>query len=267
MHHIFPFKLTFWLINTLRNRHNLKFFLSSFNFSSLICALNLILLKNFSEWQKFFEVARTAKSCSQRQKLPNAIASDMLNLGYPSDPGRSIHPGHSSNPRHPSPPSWPGLPGHNTNWKHWSTPTNSAVWPVPYACAQPYHPGSGSHGQLFRPCWGSLAWHSRRANGPGLPRVSKTIYCRGECKHSFKGQLHREQVVAVGWERYELFSHGMRMEMGSKNWSVCPNKLVFDTQGNPGPLTRRLCHADEPQKGQNSCPWLLLPGWYGCAHA
>ena len=26
------------------------------------------------------------------------------------------------------------------------------VWPVPYACAQPYHPGSGSHGQLFRPC-------------------------------------------------------------------------------------------------------------------
>ena len=30
--------------------------------------------------------------------------------------------------------------------------TNSAVWPVPYACAQPYHLGSGSHGQLFRPC-------------------------------------------------------------------------------------------------------------------
>ena len=23
---------------------------------------------------------------------------------------------------------------------------------VPYACAQPYHPGTGSHGQLFRPC-------------------------------------------------------------------------------------------------------------------
>ena len=23
---------------------------------------------------------------------------------------------------------------------------NSAVWPVPYACAQPYHPGSGSRG-------------------------------------------------------------------------------------------------------------------------
>ena len=25
------------------------------------------------------------------------------------------------------------------------------VWPVPYACAQPYHPGSGSHGQLPLP--------------------------------------------------------------------------------------------------------------------
>ena len=24
---------------------------------------------------------------------------------------------------------------------------------VPYACAQPYHPGSGGHGQLFRPCF------------------------------------------------------------------------------------------------------------------
>ena len=26
------------------------------------------------------------------------------------------------------------------------------VWPVPNACAQPYHPGSGSHGQPFRLC-------------------------------------------------------------------------------------------------------------------
>ena len=30
-----------------------------------------------------------------------------------------------------------------------------------------------------------------------LIRVSETLYCRGECKHCFKGQLHREQVVAV----------------------------------------------------------------------
>ena len=27
------------------------------------------------------------------------------------------------------------------------------AWSVPHARAQPYHPGSGSHGQLFRPYW------------------------------------------------------------------------------------------------------------------
>lgn len=36
-------------------------------------------------------------------------------------------------------------------------------WPVPYACAQQHHPGSGSHGHLFRPNSASSAWHSRRA--------------------------------------------------------------------------------------------------------
>ena len=41
-----------------------------------------------------------------------------------------------------------------TNYQHWSTRTNSAVWQVPYACAQPNHPGSGSHGQLFPPYCG-----------------------------------------------------------------------------------------------------------------
>ena len=38
-----------------------------------------------------------------------------------------------------------------TNYQHRSTRTNSAVWQVPYACVQPNHPGSGSHGQLFLP--------------------------------------------------------------------------------------------------------------------
>ena len=31
-------------------------------------------------------------------------------------------------------------------WQHWSTRIIPVVW-----CAQPYHPGSGSHGPLFRP--------------------------------------------------------------------------------------------------------------------
>ena len=34
----------------------------------------------------------------------------------------------------------------------WDTQTPTPRSAVPYACAQPYHPGSGSHGQLFRPC-------------------------------------------------------------------------------------------------------------------
>jgi len=28
--------------------------------------------------------------------------------------------------------------------------TIPVLWPVPYACTQPYHLGNGSHGQLFR---------------------------------------------------------------------------------------------------------------------
>ena len=37
------------------------------------------------------------------------------------------------------------------------------AWPLPHACAQPYHMGSGNHGQLLCPYWGSSAWHSRRS--------------------------------------------------------------------------------------------------------
>ena len=37
------------------------------------------------------------------------------------------------------------------SYQHSSTRTNSPVWPVTYTCAQAYHPGNGSHGQMFRP--------------------------------------------------------------------------------------------------------------------
>ena len=40
---------------------------------------------------------------------------------------------------------------------HIDQPTS---WPLSHICAQPYHVGSGSHGQLFRPYWGSPVWHS-----------------------------------------------------------------------------------------------------------
>jgi len=52
------------------------------------------------------------------------------------------------------------------------------AWPLPHASAQPYHAGGGSHGQQFRPYWGSSEWHRRRSltgenpciKDPFLPR-------------------------------------------------------------------------------------------------
>ena len=49
-----------------------------------------------------------------------------------------------------------------SNLKQGAHILQTAAWPAPHACAQLYHPGSGSHGQLFRPYMGSSAWHSRR---------------------------------------------------------------------------------------------------------
>ena len=72
------------------------------------------------------------------------------------------------------------------------------------------------------PFWGSLTWHSRRSNERGLARVSKTLYYRGGCKHFFRRQLHRKQMVAVGYELQKQFSHGMRMEMGSEKLTCVP---------------------------------------------
>ena len=55
---------------------------------------------------------------------------------------------------------FPCVAGNNneSNW-HTRTPTHGpfsspepTVWPVPYACAQSYHPDSDSHGQLYC-CW------------------------------------------------------------------------------------------------------------------
>ena len=57
---------------------------------------------------------------------------------------------------------------------HVPTP-RSAVWPVPYTCAQPYPPGSGSYEQLFRPYWGSSAWHSRHVNKRRNPRIKDPL--------------------------------------------------------------------------------------------
>ena len=53
---------------------------------------------------------------------------------------------------------WLHRPSHyKTNLKQGAHIHQPTAWPVPHACAQPYHQGNGSHGQLFRPYWGSSA--------------------------------------------------------------------------------------------------------------
>ena len=52
---------------------------------------------------------------------------------------------------------YPPRPPNLQQGSHIYQPT---AWPVPHACAEPYHPGSGN--QPFRPYWDSLAWHGRR---------------------------------------------------------------------------------------------------------
>ena len=60
---------------------------------------------------------------------------------------------------------------------------NSEVWPVHYAYAKPYHPGSGNRGQLFRPHKDSSAWHSPRRE-VSLAVIDPVVHCRDECKNT-----------------------------------------------------------------------------------
>ena len=67
-----------------------------------------------------------------------------------------------------------------TNLKQGAHIPQLTSWPVPHACAQPYHLGSCSHGQLVRLYWGSSAWHSPRvASSLG----SITSRCSGKWAH------------------------------------------------------------------------------------
>ena len=60
-----------------------------------------------------------------------------------------------------------------TNFKQGAHTHQPTVWPVPHAYAQPYHPDSGSHGQLFRPYW-VLSEHGQRN---GSFTIDKFIMC------------------------------------------------------------------------------------------
>ena len=37
------------------------------------------------------------------------------------------------------------------------------VWPSPHTCTQPYHSGTGNHGELLRHYWGLSWWHNHRS--------------------------------------------------------------------------------------------------------
>ena len=84
---------------------------------------------------------------------------------------------------------------------HLCTRANSAAWLVPYACAQQYHSGSGSHEQLFGPYWGSSVWHSCGTMSEGKPAYQRPFTAKASAKHSFKHQL-------VGNRKTVLPHHG-----------------------------------------------------------
>ena len=56
---------------------------------------------------------------------------------------------------------------------------------VPHACTEPYYPGSGSYGKLFRPYLGSSARQSSRVNERGKPVSQKPFTAEASAKHSF----------------------------------------------------------------------------------
>ena len=74
------------------------------------------------------------------------------------------------------------------------------VWPVSYACAQPYHPGSGP----MESCFGLVSHHQHGiAVGQQIgPKALCTLpfAAKAGAKHPFKRQHHTTHVGAGGWE-------------------------------------------------------------------
>ena len=73
------------------------------------------------------------------------------------------------------------------------------AWPVPHACAQPYHPGSGSHGQLFH-FYQALSAVFR---GPLLPRRVQSTSLNASSAFTYR---------SCWLETKPHFSHHMRWE-------------------------------------------------------
>ena len=83
-----------------------------------------------------------------------------------------------------------------------------SVWPVPYACAQPYHPGSGSHGQLFR--LSSTSQVSRRSmTGTDYESAINVHICRSVVP-DLRSQVGRLHMRTPGWVLPENLGGGVR---------------------------------------------------------
>ena len=54
------------------------------------------------------------------------------------------------------------------------------------------------YGQLFRPCWASSAWHSRRTEEGLKALCSLPFTAEAGAKHPYKRQLHTTHVGAGG---------------------------------------------------------------------
>ena len=88
----------------------------------------------------------------------------------------------------------------DSNEAHLPTPRfNSAVWPVPYAYAQPYHPGSGSHGQLFLLVGGHQHGIAVGSMGYGTGHTAELV-----------GVLHCCQLVLLEISLVFDFGQGLR---------------------------------------------------------
>ena len=134
---------------------------------------------------------------------------------------------------------------------------------VSHACAQSYHAGSGSHGQLVRPYWGLTSWHNRRSMN-GKTRVSKTLYCWGD---SFKHQLHTTHLVAVEWEPHVSSPTTCAGKVDHESlWIVCQEIKARSTQQLTSWPVPHACvqpyHADSGSHRQLFRPYGISSLWH-----
>ena len=87
-----------------------------------------------------------------------------------------------------------------TNLKQGAHIYQPTAWLVLHPCAQPYFPGSDSHGQQFCPHWGSSAWHSRRIHERGKSPCIKDPLLPRRVPSTPVSASSTTHVRVVGWE-------------------------------------------------------------------